>query len=157
MKVELRFVLLFCGFALILAFIALLLVPSFANVRARQVDLRILESRARMALLTDMSGNEYGGQLHVLSRDEFFTSLAHIRTAASGHGLGVAAFAASEADSFGLDVSETTVTLTLTGGFDAVVEYIYYLAGGVYNVRYFSIVNAADGQFYVWISIFHEF
>lgn len=140
---------------MVLAFIALLLVPLVLGVSARQVDLRILEMRVRLAQDVDIHNYEPGEHLHVLSRDEFFASLANIRNAAFGHSLEVASFAASEVDNFGMDVSETTVRASLSGCISDAVSYVFYLAGGVYNVRYLSLVNAETASIEVWLSIFH--
>ena len=157
MKPEYWFFLLVCGFAIILAFVALLLVPSIASVRIRHLDLQTLEMRALAVPDEATSNNESGRRLYVLSHDEFFESLANIRVAALAHGLEVTAFSASEAIRFGLDINEITVMAQLTGGFDEAIEYVNYLAGGVYNIRYLSLVNTYAASFDVWISIFHEF
>ena len=156
MKTEPGFLLLLCGFVAILAFIAFLLIPSISAVRAKQVDLQILEIRTR--IIPDANIPYYNSEerLQILNTDEFFASLAHIRAAAYSHGLNVAAFIASEVYSFGLDVSETTVRATLTGYFGDAINYVFYLTGGAYNVRYLSLVNGEAASFDVWLSIFHN-
>ena len=145
--------LLVCGFAAIMAFVAFLLVPQVESVRSRQLDLQILEIRARMPVEIVIR-DESAGDVNVLSRDDFFMSLANIRAAAAGFGLEVAAFDAAVAYGFGMD--ETTVRVNLSGKFNDVVDLVYYLAGGVYNVRYLSLVNADTASLYIGLSIFHE-
>ena len=156
MKTEYRYLLLLCGFIAILAFIALLLFPLVASVRISQTDLRILEARARIVPDAIIPYNESGGHLRILSKDEFFTALAYVRAAALDHGLDVVAFVASEAGNFSVDVTETTVRVTLTGSLDKAVDFVSYMAGDVYNVRHFSLVNAETASFDIWLSIFHE-
>ena len=154
MKVEYRLMPLVCGFILILAFIVFLLVPKVMEVRAAQVDLQILEARARIVPVEIITLDEPGGRLYVLSKDEFFESLAYIRVAALSFGLELTAFSALTSPGF--DVSETTVRANLTGRFDKFIDYVYYLAGGVYNFRYLTLINADTASFDVWLSIFHE-
>ena len=156
MKTEPGFLLLLCGFIVIIAFIAFMLIPLISDLRARQVDLQILETRMRIFPEANISYYESRENLQILCRDEFFASLAYIRAAAYSHGLNVAAFIASEIDGFGMSVSETTVRATLTGSFSDAIDFVYYLVGGVYNVRYLSFVNAETTSFDIWLSIFHE-
>ena len=146
--------LLVCGFAASIAFIALLLVPQISSVRTNQVELGILETRARLVLDVAVSQNEL--HLSVLSLDELFASMARIRETAFEHGLDVEAFTASEVDNFGIDVAETVVRATIIGNFEDAVTFVSYLAEGVYNIRYLSLVNAETASFDVLISIFHE-
>ena len=154
MKLEPGTMLLLGGFAVILAFIVFLLIPQVSGVRAGQMDLLLLEARVRLALVEDLPYEESGVHLFILVREEFFASLAYIRTAAINHGLNVTEFSATEFGGFG--ISETTVRANLTGSFADVISYVYYLAGGVYNIRYFTLVNAEMASFDVWITIFHE-
>ena len=154
MKLEPVTMLLFGGFAVILVFVVFLLVPQVSAVRTGQMDLRMLEVRARIALDEDLPRTESGVHLHILNREEFFASLAYVRTAAANHGLDVTAFSATEFGGFG--ASETTVRANLKGCFNDMINYMYYLVGGVYNIRYFSLVNAEATSFHIWISIFHE-
>ena len=156
MMMEHRFLPLICGFAIILAFIAFLLFPQISELRATQVELQIMEARARVLPVEIVTLDESGNHLHILSKDEFFASLSYIRTAAAGFGLELTALYASVADNFGSNVSETTIRINLAGRFSDVVDYVYYLAGSVYNVRYFSLANTDTAGFDVWLSIFHE-
>ena len=154
MIADYRLLLLICGFAVILAFVAFLLVPQVRGVRARQLELQVLEIRARIMPVETAALDEPGGHMVVLSKDEFFASLGFIRTSAIGYGLEVVAFDVSIAYGFGMDVA--TVRANFTGRFCDLVDYVYYLAGGVYNVRYLSLVNADAASLYIWLSIFHE-
>ena len=156
MTVDYRLLLLVCGFAFIFAFIVFLLVPQGRDVRARQMDLRVLETRARVQPVENVSSDESEERLHVLTRDGLFASLAHIRMAASAFGIEVTAFGASAFEYLGMGVSQTTVRTSFAGSFGDAVDFVLYLAGGVYNVGYFSLVNAEGAGFDVWISIFHE-
>ena len=156
MKVERGILLLLCGFVALFVFIVLLLVPQVLGVRASQVELRMLETRARIALYVDVPYNGSGGHLFVLCKDRLFVSLAYVRRAAFEHGLDVHAFVASDVDNFGLGVSEMAVRANLTGSFGDAIDYVHYLAVGVYNIRYLSLVNAEEASFDVWFSIFYE-
>ena len=158
MKAEYRLLLMLCGFAIIFAFIALMLVPQITSMRNRLIDLQVFEARARIASEVRFPYYEADRQegLRILCNDEFFLSLANIRYAALVHGLDVSVFVASEVENFGMDVSETAVRVSLTGCFDSAIDYVHYLAGGVHNVRYLSIVNAETANFDVWFSIFHR-
>ena len=154
MKIERWMFLSFCGFAAIFAFIALILVPQISDLRTRQLDLRM--TRARIVLYSDLPNNEPAEQMHVLSRDQFFVSLANVRAAALKFGLDVSAFTATDVNNFGIDVTETIVRVTLTGIFDDAIDYVNYLVSGVYNIRYLSLVNTETTGFDVMFSIFHD-
>ena len=156
MMSKLTVLMLLCGLAVVLAFISFMLVPLISDVRASQEELQMLELRIRFVPSEILPDDAFGERVHVLDKDEFFASLAYIRVAARSHNLDVTAFAASDAYSLGTGVSETVVRATLTGCITNAIEYLYYLVGGVYNVRYFSLVNAETASFDVWISIFHR-
>ena len=142
------------GFAIITAFIALMLLPLISIVRANQVELGILETRARLAPSEAVSQTER--HFGILGGDELFSSLAYFRASALEHNLKITEFTAYEVDNFAVDVSETVIRATITGSFEDAVTYVSYLAGGVYNIRYLSFVSAETAVFDVLISIFHE-
>ena len=144
------------GFVVIFAFIFLLLIPSYVSLRARQTDLLILETRTRVVQIEEASYSEHGIRLQVINGDEFFASLANVRVLAHRHGLNVRTFIASEVDNFGMDVSETTVRASFYGYYDRVIEYLLYLAGCVYNIKYLSLVNAEIVNFEIGFSIYHR-
>ena len=156
MKIDRWILQLLSGSAVIITFIVLLLAPQITDLRARQMDLLILETRERIALYADTTNVESEELLHILCREEFFVSLANIRAAAQRYGLEVSAFNASDIDNFGAGVIETVVRITLTGCFDQAVDYVNYLVAGVYNVRFLSLVNTEATSFEVLFSIFHE-
>ena len=156
MKAERGILLLLCGFAALFVFAWFLLVPQVLGVRASQVELRILETRARIAPYVDIPYDGSGEHLFILCKDELFVSLAYVRRAAHEHGLDVVSFVASDVDNFGLDVSEMAVRAMLSGSFGNAIDYVHYLAVGVYNIRYLSLINAEEASFDVWFSIFYE-
>ena len=158
MKAEYRFLLFFCGFAAIFASISFLLVPSIADLRASQTRLQNLEARVRLLgyELAETNDALDGADIRILSKDEYFSALANIRAASLKYGLSDVSFTGLVVYSFDMGVSETIVRVSLTGSFDDVVDYLYYLAGGVYNIRYLSLVSAEPASFEFELSIFHE-
>ena len=150
------FVLPLAGFLITSLFAAFFLVPSISDVQARQLDVQMLEIRARVIPDAELQLYEGSGLLRILSKDELFSSLANAHALATYLGLNVTAFTASEIEAFGRDVSETTVSVSLYGCFEIVMEYVYYLAGSVYGIRYLSFVNAQDTGVDIRFSVFHE-
>ena len=157
MKTEYRFVLLFCGFAATVAFIAFMLVPSIVGLRARQMDLQFLEARVRLVSESEAPYYAVYESLQVLCWDGLFLAFVNIRAGALSHGLDMASFTASEVSSFGMNVSETTVRALLSGCFDDAINYVYCLASSAFNVRYLSIVSAEAASIEILISIFYNY
>ena len=155
MKSEYRLLLQLCGFAVIVAFIAFMLAPSIVGLRSSQMDLQSLETRVRLVPEVDAPYHEACGRLRILDWDELFAALADVRAGASMHGFDMASFTVSEVDSFGLDVNEAEVRASFSGCFDDAVSYAFYLAGGVFNVRYLSIVTSETTSIDVLISVFY--
>ena len=151
-----RLLLMLCGFAAIFAFVILQLVPAVMQVRSSQLDLFILETRARIAVVADEPADDSSLHLQVLCNEDFFIALAHIRASASALGLEVSELSASEVDSIGSDVSETSVKVSLTGDAQYAIDYLRYLTGGVYNVWRISLSKQESASLDVWLSIFHE-